>query len=219
MRWTSLLLWMPVATAVAADPLDLTDARPRGISVAFEVSPTERPDALDAIYSEPMQAWLEPDSVEGQLRVRVPGAAMERLLADREPLPGSFSDYVWTFDARSGDVVAAGFQGRLHHPVALGFFATHVETEIDVRVGTRDAVGFRAPEMQLGQIVFDACVPGAAGCTRVDPVPLDPQTGYVNAVGTIRARALGRFGAVTFAPIGEAVFSELPRETELSRAP
>lgn len=215
--WTALLLWIPLATPLGAEPLDLRDARPRAVSVAFEVSPTERPDALDAIYSEPLPAWLEPDGVAGQLRVRVPGSAMERLLADRDPLPGSFSDYVWTFDIRSGDVLAASFQGRLHHPVALGFFATHVETQIEVRVGTREAVGFRAPQTQLGQTVFDACEPAAVGCTRVDPVPLDPQTGYVNAVGIIRARALGHLGAVTFAPIGEAVFSEL-RETELSRA-
>ncbi len=218
MRWAALLLWIPVATALCADPLDLRNARPRAVSVAFEVSPRERPDALDAIYSEPLPAWLEPDSVEGQLRVRVPGTAMERLLADRGPLPGSFSDYVWTFDARSGDVLAAGFQGRLHHPLVLGSFAMHVETQIDVRVGTRDAVGFRAPQTQLGQIIFDACEPDSVGCTRVDPVPLDPRTGYVNAVGTIRARVLDRFGAVTFAPIGEAIFSELPREVELSRA-
>jgi hypothetical protein len=204
---------MGVATSVGADPLDLRDATPRAISVAFEVSPTERPDALDVIYSAPLPAWLEADANAGRLRVRVPGAAMERLLADRAPLPGSFSDYVWTFDALSGDVIEAGFQGRLHHPVALGFFATHVETLIDVRVDTRHAVGFRAPETQLGQVVFGACTPGAADCTRVEAVPLDPQTGYVNAVGTIRAHALGSLGAVTFAPLGEAVFSELPRPT------
>jgi hypothetical protein len=214
----ALLLWMPVATAISAEPLDLGDARPRAVSVSFEISPTERPDALDAIYSEPLSARIEPAPVVGQICVRVPGSAMERLLADRDPLPGSFSDYVWTFDARSGDVLAAGFEGSLHHRVGFGPFATRVETRIEVLVGTRDAVGFRESQSRLGLLVFDACEPGLPGCTRVDPVPLDPRTGYVNAVGVIRASALGTLGAVTFAPIGEAVFSELQRETELSRA-
>ena len=56
------------------------------------------------------------------------------------------------------------------------------------------------------------------GCTRVAPSPLDPRTGYVNAVGTIRASALGGLGAETFAPLGEAVFSELPELPAVSLA-
>src|SRR5262249_35792625 len=51
---------MACAVAGAADPLDLRDARPRPIRVAFEVSPTERPDAQNVVYSEPLPAWLEP---------------------------------------------------------------------------------------------------------------------------------------------------------------
>ena len=54
-----------------------------------------------------------------------------------------------------------------------------------------DAVGFRAPYTQLGQVIVGVCEPASPGCTRVAPAPLDPRTGYVNAVGTIRASALG----------------------------
>jgi hypothetical protein len=216
--WPALLLWMPLATLASADPLDLRDARPRAISVAFEVSPTDRPGELDTSYSEALPAWIEPDSVPGRMRVSVPGAAMERLLADQDPLPGSFSDYVWIFDVASGNVLEAGFRGRLRRPVSMGLLAMQVETQIDVRVGTRDAIGFRSPRVRLGQIVVETCEPGTPDCTRMEPHPFDPRRGYVNAVGTIRAHALADLGAVTFAPLGEAVFSELPRESAVSLA-
>ena len=196
------------SVAGAADPLDLRDARPRPVRVAFEVSPTERPDAQNVVYSEPVTAWVEPGAAAGQVRVRVPGSAMERLLAKFDPVPGSFGDYVWTFDAASGEVIAAGFEGRLWQNVDFGFFRTAVETKIEVQVGTRAAVGYRAPYTQLGQVVVDVCEPGTPGCTRVAPAPLDPRTGHVNAVGTIHASAIGGLGALTFSPLGEAVFSE-----------
>src|SRR5512143_3579706 len=76
------------SVAGGADPLDLRDARPRQVRVAFEVSPTERPDAQNVVYSEPVTAWLEPGAAAGQVRVRVPGRAMERLLAKYDPVPG-----------------------------------------------------------------------------------------------------------------------------------
>ncbi|HXK22310.1 MAG TPA: hypothetical protein VMS55_06480 [Myxococcota bacterium] len=197
------------SVAGAADPLDLRDARPRQVRVAFEVSPTERPDAQNVVYSEPVAAWLEPGAAPGQVRVRVPGRAMERLLAKFDPVPGSFGDYLWTFDAASGEVLSAGFEGRLRQNVDFGLFRSAVETRIVVQVGTRAAIGFRAPYTQLGQVVVGVCEPGSPGCTRVAPAPLDPHTGHVNAVGTIRASAIGGLGALTFSPLGEAVFSEL----------
>jgi len=213
--WKRVLLWCGMAGAsaasgVAADPLDLHDARPRPVAVSFEISPTERPGALDVVYSAPLPARLEPGAAPGQVRVRVPGSAMERLLAEFDPLPGSFDDYLWTFDATTGDVLSAGFQGWLRQAVAFGLFSTRVETRIEVQVGTHDAIGFRTPYTRLGQTVVGVCEPGAADCTRVSPRSLDPRTGYVNAVGTIHASALGGLAAVTFAPLGEAIFSELP---------
>lgn len=207
-----VLCGMVLPWAAPAEPLDLRDASPRPVAVSFEISPTERPGALDAVYSEPLPAWLEPGPEAGQVRVRVPGRAMERLLALFDPLPGSFGDYLWTFDAASGEVLSAAFQGWLRQAVACGLFQTRVETRIEVQVGTRDAVGFRAPYTRLGQTVVGACQPGSEGCTRVAPARFDPRTGYVNAVGTIRASALGGLGAVTFAPLGEAIFSELSAE-------
>jgi len=199
---------MAGSVAAAADPLDLRDARPRPVRVAFEVSPTERPDAQNVVYSEPVTAWVESGAAKGQVRVRVPGSAMERLLAKYDPVPGSFGDYLWTFDAASGEVISAGFEGRLWQLVDFGFFRSSVETKIEVQVGTRADVGFRAPYTQLGQVVVDVCAPGTPGCTRVAPAPLDPRTGHVNAVGTIHASAIGGLGALTFSPLGEAVFSE-----------
>ena len=56
--------------------------------------------------------------------MRVPGRAMERMLADYDPVPGSFGDYVWTFDAATGEVLSAAFQGRLWQPADFGVFQT-----------------------------------------------------------------------------------------------
>ena len=204
--WIGSQLLCCMAGAAAAEPLDLSDATPRPVRVAFESSGP--PGALDAVYSEPLTAWLDADPARGQVRVRVPGSAMERLLATHEPVPGSFGDYVWTFDAATGEVLQAAFHGRLWQTADFGVFQTRVETSIDVNVGTRRAVGFRTPYTQLGQVIVPVCEPGSAGCMRVAPAPLDPRTGYVNAVGTIRATALGGLGALTFSPLGEAVFSE-----------
>jgi hypothetical protein len=206
--WIGSWLLCCIAGAAAADPLDLRDAHPRPVRVTFEISPTERPGALDVVYSEPLTAWLDADPASGQVRVRVPGSAMEVLLAAHDPVPGSFGDYVWTFDAASGDVVAAEFHGRLLKTADFGLFQARVETQIVVHVGTLAAVGIRAPYTQLGQVIVDVCEPGSPGCTRIAPAALDPHSGYVNAVGTIRASALGGLGALTFSPLGEAVFSE-----------
>jgi hypothetical protein len=209
MRWLSMLGLLLAASAASAEPLHLRDASPRDIQVAFEISPTEHPGTLDTVYSQPLPALLEPGFAPTQRRVRVPGAAMESLLAHFAPVPGSFSDYVWTFDAETGEVLSASFQGVLRRPVDLGLVAAQIDTRIEVRVGTHDAVGYRAPRMRLGQVVVGACEPAASeGCTLVRPVPFDPRTGYVNAVGTIQARAVGGLGALTFAPLGEAIFSE-----------
>jgi hypothetical protein len=208
LSWLAIGALIPLSGA-GAEPLDLRDATPRAVAVSFEVSPTERPGALDAVYSEPVRAHLEPTAIPGQVRVRVPGRDMERLFTSYDPLPGSFSEYVWTFDAASGEVLGATLRGRLNRPVPLGV-VTHVETRIEVRVNTRRAVGFRPPRVQLGQVIFDTCDARTNGCTVVQPKPLDPRTGYVNAVGTILAKALVGIAAESFAPVGEAIFSELP---------
>jgi hypothetical protein len=209
MRWLGIFTLLLVASAASAKPLDLRDASPREIQVAFEVSPTERPDALGLVYSKPLPASLEPGFAPTQRRVRVPAAAMESLLAHFDPVSGSFSDYVWTFDAETGEVLSASFQGVLRRPLDLGLFAAHIETHIEVRVATHHPIGYRAPRVRLGQVVVGTCEPGAGeDCTAMLPLPLDPRTGYVNAVGTIQARAAGGLGALTFAPLGEAIFSE-----------
>lgn len=206
--WIGSWLLCCIAGVAGADPLDLRDATPRAVRVAFEISPTSRPAALDVVYSAPLTAWLDTDPASGHVRVRVPGSAMEKMLAMHDPVPGSFGDYVWTFDARTGQVISAAFHGRLWQIADFGLFSTRVETWIDVYVDTRNAVGFRAPYTQLGQVIVGVCEPGSSDCTRIAPAPLDPRTGYVNAVGTIRASALGGLGAQTFAPLGEAIFSE-----------
>src|SRR5262249_6960612 len=134
-----------------------------------------------------------------------------------DPLPGTFSDYVWTFDVTTGDVIAATLHGKLTRPVPLGV-VTHVETDVDLRVGTLRSAGFLPPRTRLGQVLFNACEPSTPERTTIAPKPLNPRTGYVNAVGTIRARALGAIEAVTFAPVGEAIFSEMPSQLAASLA-
>jgi hypothetical protein len=209
----ALSLVSPVlAVSASAGPMDLRDPRPRTVSVRFENSPSDAPDRLAATYTADIPASLEPDSANGTVRVRVAGRDVERDWFYRQPLrPGSFSDYVWVFDPRTGDVVEASLRGVLVRRFDFGLFQREVETEFHATLDTRRPAGFGTAHRMFGQLVFPLCREVSHRCTLVPAARYDARTGYVNAVGAIGASAFG-VSAQTFAAIGEAIFSERPAD-------
>jgi hypothetical protein len=202
-----LLLLLPAS--VLAEPVDLADARARWVEVAFEVSPRDRPGQVDTRYTQRIRAWLEAAEA-GQIRVTVDGRDVERiLLADEDPVPGSFSDFVWVFDAASGAVVSAALTGELVKELDWGLFDSKVRAAIDVDMTTAQSIGYKPPRRWMGQEFFSSCHSGdEARCTPVRPRAYDPERGYVNAIGDLRVR----FGDVvlkTFSPLGEARLYEV----------
>jgi hypothetical protein len=191
-----------------AEPMDLRDPTPRWVEVEFESSPPHRPGQLDAVWTGKVAAWLQPAGRSGWVLVAVPREAVEsHLVVTQDPKPRAFQEFVWLFDAETGHVLSADLDGVVHRRLDWGFFRTRVETEIHVEMSTEHAVGFRRPREVLGQRVHDACGSDDPQCTPVSPVPYDPATGYVNAVGHIIARANG-ITTHTFSSLGEARFSE-----------
>lgn len=214
-------LWLPVALAgfaspAASGPMDLHEQRSRPVWVALEISPRHLPASLDHHYSERRPAWFEPGPGEGRVTIRVPGAEMERLLASFDPVPGSFDDYVWIFDVESGHVLSASVEGALLQNLDWGMIRTHVQAQIAAHMTTLRAAGFLPPRSRFGQLLFEHCGSRSPDCNLVAPRPYDPDTGYVNAVGSIEARAMGGITTQTFSPLGEAVFSEMRTDTAVS---
>lgn len=201
----ALLLALPAAADV---PLDLGDLRAREVQVRFEVSPREHPARRDARWTEPLPARLEP-TASGHARVVVPARVVEeRLLADQGVVPGSFEDFVWIFEPRTGEVLSASFHGTLTRALGLGFLKVRTDVSLDVALSTREAVAFRPGHRVLGELVHAPCdASDDPECVRVAPEPFDPETGAVYAVGLVRARS-GPFGSRSLCPFGEAVFLE-----------
>jgi len=196
------------AAARAAEPMDLRDPQPRWLSVRFENSPSDQPGQLATHYTAELPAWFEPDRASSRVRVTIAGSAVETGWFKAHRLrAGSFSDFVWTFDSPSGDVVSARLRGTLIRRLDFGVFGSDVDLPFEAEMTTRSAVGFEAGRRTLGQLVFPLCERAERGCTLVAPVRYDVRTGYVNAVGSIVARAMG-VAARTFSPLGEAIFME-----------
>jgi hypothetical protein len=213
----SLLPGLLLSSAAGSEPLDLLDLRPRWIHVAFEISPTDRPGQLDSVYTPEFPAWLEPAERPGEVRVTIPGSAVERhLLVNQQPVAGSFSDFVWRFDAATGQVLSASLSGALLKRIDWGFFSSEVEAQIEIAMDTRGAAGYREPRSLLGERLHDFCAPSdTPDCTLVEPAHLDDRSGYVNAVGVVSARSHG-ITTTSFCPLGEAIFRELaPAEPSL----
>ena len=205
-----LVCGLTLGGSARAEPMRLGDASPRRVHVQFEVSASDRPELLDVTYSEPIEGRLESGS-DGTIRVRVDGALLERgLLRDRNPVPGSFSDYLWVFDARTGEVLSASFAGTLIHPLRWGFGTTEVEARVEARMTTTQLGGFRSPTFVWGRRLQAFCSePDDARCTLVSARGYEADRGYVNAVGFLKIDA--RFVSFsTFSALGEARFSELP---------
>jgi len=211
-----LTLW---GGSASAEPVDLADATPRWVRVAFEVSPRSQPGRLDTTYGAALPAWLEPAKRPGQVQIRIAGPLVERhLLAEHRPEPRSFSDFVWVFDSRSGDVVSAGMRGTVLHQLEWGFLRPTVRAEIAVEMSTRQRAGFQRAREVLGQLLFGYCSEGAdRDCTLVRPRGYDHATGYVNAVGRLEVQS--RVASLrTFSPLGEAIFTEAANANESALA-
>jgi hypothetical protein len=196
--------------ARAAPPMDLANAEPRWVEVRFEISPAEHPGRTDAVYSRPLSAWLEPEADDARLRVTISGPTVEsHLVAEQEPVPGSFSDFVWSFDRSTGHVHSATVEGIVIRTLDWGIARTRARARLRFRMDTLRAAGFRTPRSVLGQPVSYFCDPDARDdCVRVRPHRYDRATGYVNAVGPIEVEN-PVLGMRTFSTLGEARFHEI----------
>lgn len=222
-----------LAAHASATPLDLADPTPRPVAVRFEVSPEDEPGALDRRWSVPRAAYLEPvpepyPDVRGELssatgsplatprpaslvRIRIPAAEVEAQLRSTgtDAVAGSFSEFVWTLDPRSGHVLEAALTGRVRERLRLGPIETAARIEIRVEMGTDRPAGFEPGHGFFGIRTNRFCAPEREDgrCVGVEPVPFDPRRGYVNAVGSVRAAsAFAELQA--FSPLGEVQFLE-----------
>jgi len=208
------------ATTARGEPLDLRDPRPRAITVRFENSPADAPDRLADTFTAEIPARFEPDPATGYVRARITGYDVEHGYFQDQPLrPGSFSDYVWTFDPQSGDVVSASLSGTFVRRFDLGVVVKEVDTHFEATLSTMREAGFESARRLFGQLMFPLCEQPARDCRMVRAARYNPRTGYVNAVGFLGASALG-VSVRTFASIGEAIFSEqaAPRAAGLADA-
>jgi hypothetical protein len=208
----SILGWVALLTGgVQAEPLDLADATPRWIEVRFEVSPEDAPGRLDGQWSPARPAFLEPATEPGQLRIRVPADEIEAhlLATGTQAVPGTFSEFVWQIEAATGHVVLAELSGRVRQPISLGLVRSTAEVAIRVEMTTRQMGGFRPRTRLFGQPTHGFCASrrDARDCTLVPTRPIDPRSGYVNAVGSVMAR-IPLASRRVFSPLGEARFSE-----------
>lgn len=209
--WIGIVLACGFAQQAIAEPLDLSDPRPRWIEVRFEISPPDEPGSLDRKWSERRLAYFEPAAGDAVVEIRIPAAEIEAQLrsAGTDAIPGSFSEFVWTLDPRTGHVLAAGMTGRVRKPIQFGPIRTSAQIEIRVEMTTEGRAGFDPDAGILGVRTNRFCSPGNSDsdCVGVAPVRFDPARGYVNAVGSLRAKSfLAEIRA--FSPLGEVKFLE-----------
>lgn len=206
------LLSAPLANA---EPMRLSDPTPRWVVVQFEDSPSSEPDRLDRVYTKPFAAWLETDG-RGRIVVRIDAEVLEKSLFDEnDPVPGSFSDYVWIFDPGSGEV-SASFSGTFAYAIDWGFTSTEIRARVKASMDTRRPGGFRGPEAVWGRALHVWCSePGRDGCRGVQGARYDAERGYVNAIGYLAIDSPVT-QLVTYSAVGEARFSELPRDLSVT---
>jgi hypothetical protein len=208
-RWGLwLLVWICTSAAVSAEPMRLGDRTPRWVAIEFEDSPRDRPDLLDGAYTQAFSAWLEPDEA-GRVTVRLSGDILENsLFRDNQPVAGSFSDFLWTFDGTSGDVLSAEFSGAFFYTINLGFLKSDIEAKVEAWMTTTRPGGFRPARRILDRVLIGYC--DDVENQRCEAVPArryDEERGYVNAVGYLSIDSpVKRFE--TFSSLGEARFSE-----------
>jgi hypothetical protein len=202
-----------LATAAHAASVDLTDPSPRWIFVRFETSPPDQPGRLDSSWSVQRRAFLEPGDAPDRVRIRIPAPDVEAQLRSTgtDVVPGTFSEFVWTLERSSGHVVEAELKGRVREHLSLGLLSTSIEVAIHVEMTTRAQAGFRSARGALGIETHDYCSPARPleGCVLVEARQLDPERGYVNAIGRLEA-ATPMVEVQAFSPLGEVRFSERP---------
>ncbi len=208
---SSMLLALFAESGALAAPLDLQDPTPRWIEVRFEISPKDEPGRLDGTWSLPRAAFLETDPERDLVRIRIPTREIEAHLRSTgtETIPGSFSDFVWTLDSRTGHVLTADLTGQVRKRFSFGPIRTSTTVDIRVKMTTQDLGGFRPINVLLGLQTNTFCSPSPSRskCVAVAPIRFDPESGYVNAVGpVVAATAMAKIKA--FSPLGEARFSE-----------
>jgi hypothetical protein len=199
-----------LASPASAEPLNLSNATPRWIEVTFETSPMDQPGQRRSSWGRPLPAMLRPSARRGWLIVAIPPDIVEReLIPEQNPVPGSFSPFVWVFDAGSGHVVSADLEGAVHRRVPLGFLRPKVRAEVRFEMATDRVAGFLEPRNFFGQRIHEFCdtAGAASACTLVPPVVFDRKTGYVNAVGLVEAHSKG-IATRSFSSLGEARFFE-----------
>ena len=139
------LLVASFSPSAGSAPLDLQESTPRWIEVQFEVSPDHAPGQLNSTWSVPRAAYLEPDVDPSLMRIRIPKSEIEAHLrtTGTEPVPGSFSEFVWTLDARTGHVLAADLTGRVRQHLSFGLIQTSAAVDIRPKQETRQASRYR----------------------------------------------------------------------------
>jgi hypothetical protein len=209
MRTLLMGLLLLIPGGAFAEPVDLLDPTPRWIEVAFEVSPRDKPEQTDTVYTPRIRAWLDAGDSPGRMQVTIDRHDVEGvLLAPDEPVAGSFSDFVWIFDVLTGEVVSASLDGILTQELDWGLFRSKVPARIAVDMGTNRVGGFKKPRNWLGQQIFGYCDAQVdPSCNVIAASGYDATSGYVNAIGDLSVR-FGDLKLRTFSPLGEAVFSE-----------
>jgi hypothetical protein len=198
-----------LAFTASAEPMNLSNAEPRWITVRFEISPHDRPLQRNYRYTQPIPGWLEPGTLPGEVRVTISGREVERhVMAGQEPIRGSFSDFVWTFDSRSGHVRSATLSGIVVQHLNMGLKELVLNTPFRVDMDTSRPAGHGLKQRLFGLSITGFCEPGPWRiCKTVRPSLYDGSTGYVNALGPVLAEAkIARIRS--FSPLGEAIFSE-----------
>ena len=216
MRVLSILLSCLVSTALAsvgfAEPMDLIDAHARPVLVQFELLDTDTAEAAEEEFSEPFLAQLRPASEAEQFTVTVPGPVVEKLMSSQNAEPGSFSEFVWTFNRVTGEVLSAAVSGILNQQINLGLFKTKVDAKIQIQMDTLVPAGKGKPRNLMGHILAKFCNDADdEDCQIVDPVDYDTGTGFVHAVGSLLAKT-SFITTRTMAPFGKAIFTEVPKD-------
>ena len=153
-----MFAWLGSAAGAAAEPVDLSDGQARWIDVRFEISPQGRPGQRDTVYSSRFPAWLATGEQAGQVQISIDSQIVEQhLMGAERPVPGSFSDFVWLFDAPTGEVLSASLNGTLIREVRWGPVRANIETQIQVDMSTSERAGYRMPKRVLWNTIFPFC--------------------------------------------------------------
>jgi len=191
--------------------MDLTDSSARSIFVQFKLLDSDTPEGVDEMFSEPFVAQFHRVGDSERFTVTLPGTVLEKLMSSQNAEPGSFSEFVWTFDGVTGEVVSAAVSGTLNQPVDFGFINVHVDANIDIRLNTLEPAGRGKPRKLMGHTFSKFCTDAAdEDCQLFEPVDYDTRTGLVQAVGSLSAKT-SFITTRTLAPFGKAIFSEIPK--------